>query len=36
MDIHLSPLRHVVSLEFKETSLEFVHHYAEDLKGMGL
>lgn len=32
----LLEIRHVVSLEFKETSLEFVHRYAEDLREMGL
>jgi hypothetical protein len=35
-DRSLLEIRHLVSLEFKETSLEFVHRYAEDLREMGL
>ena len=32
----LLEIRHIVSLEFNETSLEFVYHYTDDLKEMGL
>lgn len=33
---NLIDIRHIVSLEFDEISIEFVHHYAEDLREMGL
>ena len=33
---NLLNIRHIVSLEFDEVSIEFVHHYAEDLKEMDL